>query len=85
MIALTRAHGGFPGGPVVGGSPSTAGDASSIPGLGTKVPLAMGQVSLCTTMKVSVCLNKTQYSQKSKKYLSAHINGRGLLKCWLHV
>ena len=31
---------GFPGGPVVENPPCNAGDASSIPGLGTKVPYA---------------------------------------------
>ena len=30
----------FPGGPVVGTSPSTAGTTGSIPGLGTKIPRA---------------------------------------------
>ena len=35
----------FPGGPVVKNPPSKAGDAGSIPGRGTKVPEAAGQLS----------------------------------------
>ena len=38
----------FPGGPVVKNPPSNAGDASSIPGRGTKIPYAAGQLSLCS-------------------------------------
>ena len=37
--------GDFPGGPVVNNSPSSVGDMSSIPGRGTKIPYAVGQVS----------------------------------------
>ena len=33
----------FPGGPVVKNLPSNAGDAISIPGLGTKIPLALAR------------------------------------------
>ena len=35
----------FPGGPVVKTLPSSAGDAVSIPGRGTKIPHAVGQLS----------------------------------------
>ena len=35
----------FPGGPVVKNLPSNAGDTGSIPGQGTKIPHAMGQIS----------------------------------------
>ena len=35
----------FPGGPVVKNPPSSAGDAGSIPGRGTKIPHATGQPS----------------------------------------
>ena len=41
--------GDFPGGPVVKNPPSDAGDTGSIPGLGTKIPHAVGQLSPCTT------------------------------------
>ena len=36
----------FPGGPVVKNLPCNAGDAGSIPGLGTKIPYATEQPSL---------------------------------------
>ena len=35
----------FPGGPVVKNPPSNAGDVGSIPGWGTKIPHAAGQLS----------------------------------------
>ena len=37
--------GDFPGGPVVKNPPSNAGDVGSIPGRGTKIPHAVGQLS----------------------------------------
>ena len=39
----------FLGGPVVKNPPSSAGDAGSIPGQGTKIPYATGQLSSRTT------------------------------------
>ena len=52
----------FPGGPVVKSLPSDAKDAVSNPGWGTKIPHAMGQLSLRTT-------GKTHPAQwKKKKY-----------------
>ena len=41
----------FPGGPVVKNPPSSAGDAGLIPGWGTKIPHAAGQLSPCTTTR----------------------------------
>ena len=41
--------GDFPGGPVVKNPPSNAGDTGSIPGQGTKIPHAVGQMSLHAT------------------------------------
>ena len=38
--------GDFPGGPVVKNPPANAGHAGSIPGRGTKIPHAKGQLSL---------------------------------------
>ena len=35
----------FPGGPVVKNLPSNAGDMGSVPGGGTKIPHAVGQLS----------------------------------------
>ena len=40
----------FPGGPVVKNLPSNAGDTGWIPGRGTKIPHASGQLSLCAAM-----------------------------------
>ena len=37
----------LPGGPVVKNLPAGAGDTGLIPGLGTKIPHAMGQLGLC--------------------------------------
>ena len=39
----------FPGGPVVKNLLSNAGNTGSIPGQGTKIPHATGQLSLCAT------------------------------------
>ena len=41
----------FPGGPVVKNPPSNAGDKGSVPGWGTKIPHATGQLSLCATTR----------------------------------
>ena len=41
----------FPGGPVVKNPPSNAGDTGSIPGQGTKISHAMGQLSPCATTR----------------------------------
>ena len=41
----------IPGGPVVKNLPSNAGDTGSIPGLGTEIPYATGQLRLSTTMR----------------------------------
>ena len=38
----------FPSGPVVKNLPANTGDMGSIPGLGTRIPHAAGQLSLCT-------------------------------------
>ena len=47
----------FPGGPVVKNPPYAAGDTVSIPGQGTKIPHAAGQLSLCATTTVLTRLN----------------------------
>ena len=39
----------FPGGPVVKNPPSNAGDSGSVPGQGTKIPHAAGQLIPCAT------------------------------------
>ena len=42
---LNLNNGGFPGGPVVKNPSVNAGDMDLIPGLGTKIPHAIGQLS----------------------------------------
>ena len=42
---LNRNNRDFPGGPVVKNPPTNAGNAGSIPGRGTKIPHAAGQLS----------------------------------------
>ena len=47
----------FPGGPVVKNPPSNSGDAGPVPGQGTKIPHAVGQLSPCTTTTELVGVN----------------------------
>ena len=49
--------GDFPGGPVVKNLPSNAGDPGAVPGWGTRIPYAMGQLSPCTTTTEPTCHN----------------------------
>ena len=44
-------HGDFAGGPEVKNPSCCAGDAGSIPGQGTKIQHAAGQLSLCATTR----------------------------------
>ena len=45
----------FPGGPVVKNQPSNSGDLGWIPGWGTTIPHAVGQLSLCATTTELMC------------------------------
>ena len=47
--------GDFPDGPMIENSPPKAGDVGSIPGLGTKISHAVGQLSLCTATTEPMC------------------------------
>ena len=47
----------FPGGPVVKNLSYNAGDVGLIPGQGTKIPHAAGQLSPCATTTKLTCLN----------------------------
>ena len=47
----------FPGGPVVKNLSCNAEDAGWIPGQGTKIPHAVGQLSLRATTTECTCLN----------------------------
>ena len=50
----------LPDGPVVKNLPSNLGDVGLIPGQGTKIPHATGQLSPCTTMKAQHSLYKNK-------------------------
>ena len=50
MICILNEWRDSPGGPIVRNPPSNAGDASSVPGQGTKIPHATRQLSLSATM-----------------------------------
>ena len=58
------AFGDFPGGSVVKNPPSNAG---SIPGWGTKIPHATGQLSLCFAAREKPTLQWRRSSAKKKK------------------
>ena len=61
-VAKERFNRDFPGGPVVKNPPSTAGDAGSISGQGTKIPHATGQLSLHTPQLLSLCASTREPS-----------------------
>ena len=54
---IKNASGDLPGGPVIKNPPSNAGDTGSIPGRGTKIPHAAGQLSLSATTTKLAHLN----------------------------
>ena len=60
-------HGTSHGGPVVKNLPSDTGDVGLIPGWGTKMPCAVGQLSLHTTTRESTCCNKDPAQPKKRK------------------
>ena len=57
QIPLFKTEGG---GPVVKNPPSNAGDVGSIPGWGTKLPPAAGQLSPRATTKEALCATATE-------------------------
>ena len=71
--------GGFPGGPVVKNPPSNARDTGSIPGQGSKIPRAIGQISPCCTTreKPPHIITKTQHSQINKWFFKKKNSGLG--------
>ena len=56
-LIKTRNKGDFSGGPVAKNLPSNAGDKGLIPGQGTKIPCAVGQLSPRATTKDPACCN----------------------------
>ena len=59
-IFIRNLYRDFPGGPVVKNLPSNAGNTSSIPGRGTKIPHAMGQLSLRAAARETCVLQLTR-------------------------
>ena len=62
----------FPGGPVVKNPPSNAGDTGSIPGWGTKIPHAAGQLSPCATTTDLTRLNERAHVPQLKSKPARH-------------
>ena len=60
----------FSGGPVVQNLPWNAEDMGSIPGLGTKIPHGLGQLSLLCHMKGLYAPAKTQCNQINIKKIN---------------
>ena len=60
---LKRNSENFPSSPAVGNPPSNAGDVGSIPGRGTKIPRASGQLSTWATVKRPHATTRTHHSQ----------------------
>ena len=55
---------GFPSGPVVKNLPPNAGDTGLIPGQGTKIPHAMGQLSPHTATRIPLVTIRTQWRRR---------------------
>ena len=56
----------FPGDPVVKNPPSSARDMGSIPGWGTKIPHALGQLSPCTETMEPPARSRTHVPQQER-------------------
>ena len=65
--------GDFPGGPAVKNPPSNAGDMSSIPGQGTEIPRAAGQLSFCAATTEPTCSGAWLPQEKSLHISSAKV------------
>ena len=68
ISSLFKIFSDFPGGPVVKNLPSSAGDMHSIPGQGTKIPRATGQLSLHSTTR-EACVLQRKILHPTKKNL----------------
>ena len=68
----------FPGGLEVRNMPSNAGDTDSIPGQETKIPQALGQLSLCTaTNSLTACVPQENQAQSKKNLMSILMKNTG--------
>ena len=54
----------FPAGPVVKNLPCNAGDTGSVPGQGTKIPYATGQLSLCVAASEPMSLRAQKLQRR---------------------
>ena len=83
---IREAERDFPGGPVVKNPPYSAGDMGSIPGQGTKIPHAAGQLSpratnyrahapwsLCTTTREEKNLHATTRQKPARRNERSHV------------
>ena len=59
----------FPGGPVIKICTPSAGDMGSVPGWGTEILHAMGQISLCTTTGKSMHRNERFYVMQPRSHV----------------
>ena len=74
---------GFPGGPLVKNLPSNAGDVGWIPGWGTKIPLATGQLpALESLLATRAPVQKPRPILAKKRGRERHLKAmvRGCLK-----
>ena len=65
----------FPGGPVVGNAPSNAGDTGLIPGRGTRIPHAVGQLIPRATTTELTCLKYRAHAPQLERSLRAATKG----------
>ena len=72
----------FPGGPVVKNLPASAGDTGSSPGLGTKIPHAVGQLSLrATATEAREPRAHALYKRSHHNEMPVHLHRRVVLTC----
>ena len=67
IVENNRTTRDFPGGPVVKKPPSNARDAGLIPGWGTKLPHAVGQLSPRTLEPTATTREKPRASTKTRR------------------
>ena len=69
LLYIKQINRDFPGGPVVKSPPCNAGDASLIPGQGTKIRHATGQLSVCATTTELLRLNQSPHSANYRAHV----------------